>query len=308
MDNTETPLINDNASGRDRYAGFMELLNQNFNDQSRAAIMEAFDIAYRSLDGMKRYDGSPIFDHSIRTAGIVISDIGLGRNSTISTLLHDVARLGLINAEQIEEKFGEIPVSILNGLNLISRVQTKISASQADNFRDLIVSYSTDPRIILIKLADRLEVMRSLGMFPEAKQRKKSWESMNLYAQIAHKLGLYSIKSELEDISLKYLEPEDYAYINRRLEESSAERDKFIAEFVAPIRQRLDALGIKYHMKGRTKSVYSIWRKMKRTGVSFDEVYDIFAIRIIVDCPRENEKQLCWNVYSIVTDFYTPNP
>ena len=180
--------------------------------------------------------------------------------------------------------------------------------SQADNFRDLIVSYSTDPRIILIKLADRLEVMRSLAMFPEGKQRKKSWESMNLYAQIAHKLGLYSIKSELEDIALKYLEPEDYAYISRRLEETAAERDEFIAGFVAPIRERLDAQGIQYHIKGRTKSVYSIWRKMKRTGVSFDEVYDIFAIRIIVECPTESEKQLCWSIYSIVTDFYTPNP
>ena len=131
---------------------------------------------------------------------------------------------------------------------------------------------------------------------------------MNLYAQIAHKLGLYSIKSELEDIALKYLEPEDYAYISRRLEETAAERDEFIAGFVAPIRERLDAQGIQYHIKGRTKSVYSIWRKMKRTGVSFDEVYDIFAIRIIVECPTESEKQLCWSIYSIVTDFYTPNP
>ncbi len=219
-----------------------------------------------------------------------------------------MARLGLADADEIEKRFGSIPVSILEGLNLISKVHTKVSMSQADNFRDLIVSYSTDPRIILIKLADRLEVMRSLAMFPEGKQRKKSWESMNLYAQIAHKLGLYSIKSELEDIALKYLEPEDYAYISRRLEETAAERDEFIAGFVAPIRERLDAQGIQYHIKGRTKSVYSIWRKMKRTGVSFDEVYDIFAIRIIVECPTESEKQLCWSIYSIVTDFYTPNP
>ena len=179
---------------------------------------------------------------------------------------------------------------------------------QADNFRDLIVSYATDPRIILIKLADRLEVMRSLAMFPKEKQLKKSWESMNLYAQIAHKLGLYSIKSELEDIALSYLEPQDYAYISRRLAESASSRDRFIADFTAPIEEKLKAQGIKYHIKGRTKSIYSIWRKMKRTGVSFDEVYDIFAIRIIADCPPENEKQLCWNIYSIVTDFYTPNP
>ena len=308
MEYTETATITTAVQGTERYAGFLDLLGRTFNEQSRQAVMEAFEMARTALDGMVRYDGTPLFDHSVRTAEIVISEIGLGRNSTISTLLHDVARLGLADADEIEKRFGSIPVSILEGLNLISKVHTKVSMSQADNFRDLIVSYSTDPRIILIKLADRLEVMRSLAMFPEGKQRKKSWESMNLYAQIAHKLGLYSIKSELEDIALKYLEPEDYAYISRRLEETAAERDEFIAGFVAPIRERLDAQGIQYHIKGRTKSVYSIWRKMKRTGVSFDEVYDIFAIRIIVECPTESEKQLCWSIYSIVTDFYTPNP
>lgn len=308
MEYTEIQPEETQKTGTERYAGFRNLIAHTFNDQSRQDITAAFETARTALDGMLRYDGTPLFDHSVRTAEIVISEIGLGRNSTISTLLHDVARLGLIDADTIEKRFGTIPVSILEGLNLISKVRTKEAISQADNFRDLIVSYSTDPRIILIKLADRLEVMRSLDMFPEAKRRKKSWESMNLYAQIAHKLGLYSIKSELEDIALRYLEPEDYAYISRKLEESSAERDRFIAEFVAPIREKLDAQGIRYHMKGRTKSVYSIWRKMKRTGVPFDEVYDIFAIRIIVDCPVENEKQLCWNIYSIVTDFYTPNP
>ena len=308
MEYTETATITTAVQGTERYAGFLDLLGRTFNEQSRQAVMEAFEMARTALDGMVRYDGTPLFDHSVRTAEIVISEIGLGRNSTISPLLHDVARLGLADADEIEKRFGSIPVSILEGLNLISKVHTKVSMSQADNFRDLIVSYSTDPRIILIKLADRLGGMRSLAMFPEGKQRKKSWESMNLYAQIAHKLGLYSIKSELEDIALKYLEPEDYAYISRRLEETAAERDEFIAGFVAPIRERLDAQGIQYHIKGRTKSVYSIWRKMKRTGVSFDEVYDIFAIRIIVECPTESEKQLCWSIYSIVTDFYTPNP
>ena len=308
MEQTLTRSASAESTGTERYADFIGLIGRTFNEQSRPAVMEAFETARTALDGMVRYDGTPLFDHSVRTAEIVISEIGLGRNSTISTLLHDAARLGLLNAEEIERRFGAIPVSILEGMNLISKVRTKISMSQADNFRDLIVSYSTDPRIILIKLADRLEVMRSLAMFPEAKQQKKSWESMNLYAQIAHKLGLYSIKSELEDIALKYLEPEEYAHISRKLAESAAERNEFIAGFAAPIREKLDAQGIRYHIKGRTKSVYSIWRKMKRTGVPFDEVYDIFAIRIIVECPPEKEKQLCWNIYSIVTDFYTPNP
>lgn len=308
MENKEAQVYGSEEAGKGRYGSFFELVKKNFNDQSLRDITEAFDMAYTALEGLLRYDGTPLLDHSVRTAAIVISEIGLGRNSAISTLLHDAARLGLLGTEAIERRFGEIPVSILAGMNLISKVHTKVSMSQADNFRDLIISYSTDPRIILIKLADRLEVMRSLAMFPESKRSKKSWESMNLYAQIAHKLGLYSIKSELEDISLSYLEPQDYTHISRKLEESAAERDEFIASFIAPIKERLDAQGVEYHIKGRTKSVYSIWRKMKRTNVPFEDVYDIFAIRIIVNCARENEKQVCWSVYSTVTDFYTPNP
>ena len=162
--------------------------------------------------------------------------------------------------------------------------------------------------MILIKLADRLEVMRSLEMFPREKWRKKSWESMNLYAQIAHKLGLYGIKSELEDIALKYLEPKDYEHITTKLEESADERRAFIARFLVPITERLDRIGLKYHVKSRTKSIFSIWSKMHKQHVPFEGVYDIFAIRIIIDCPPEEEKRLCWTVFSVVTDFYTPTP
>lgn len=293
---------------KEKYAGFFRLIDKSFSPESVVMINDAFVVASTALDGLTRYDGSPLFDHSVKTAEIVVSEIGLGRNSTIATLLHDAARMGLINHEAIETHYGQAPVTILEGMNSISKVKTKQSSQQADNFRDLIISFSNDPRVILIKLADRLEVMRSLDMFPEPKRDKKSWESMNLYAQIAHKLGLYSIKSELEDIALRHLEPEDYNYITCRLRDTAAERDKFIASFIIPIEQRLKELGIKYYIKGRTKSVYSIWRKMKRSAISFDEIFDIFAIRIVIDCPREQEKQMCWNVYSIVTDFYTPNP
>lgn len=293
---------------RERYAGFFHIINNSFSPESIIMINDAFAVAATALDGMTRYDGSPLLDHSVNTAGIVVSEIGLGRNSTIATLLHDAARMGLIDPEAIEKHYGKAPLTILEGMNSISKVRTNIAPKQADNFRDLIISISSDPRVILIKLADRLEVMRSLEMFPEAKRAKKSWESMNLYAQIAHKLGLYSLKSELEDISLKHLEAKDYNYITCRLSDTAAERDKFIASFIAPIEQKLKEQGIKHHIKCRTKSVYSIWRKMKRSGISFDEIFDIFAIRIVIDCPREQEKQMCWNVYSIVTDFYTPNP
>ena len=286
----------------------MKIARSVFDDTVYDVVCSALRVAVDQLKGMTRHDGTPFVTHAINTAIIVIQEVGLGRNSTVSTLLHDVVRLGLMDAEQVGERFGKQCVGILQGLCNISEVDPKVESEQADNFRELIVSYSTDPRVILIKLADRLEVMRKLDIFPREKRKKKSWESLNLYAQIAHKLGLYNIKSELEDIALKYLEPKDYEYISRRLSETAAEREEFIRAFVKPIEEKMQHLGIKYHLKSRTKSIYSIWRKMKRMHIGFDEVYDLFAIRIIIDCPREQEKAQCWAIYSIVTDFYTPNP
>lgn len=291
-----------------KFGDFLRHAGGYFSAHSMGLIRRALALADRKLDGLTRYDGTPIMCHSVRTAEIVFAEIGLGRNSVISTLMHDVVRLRMLTAEEAGDMFGEPCVEIIKGLTHISDVRTKQSDEQAENFRDLIVSYSTDPRVILIKLADRLEVMRSLGMFPEEKRRKKSWESLNLYAQIAHKLGLYSIKSELEDISLRYLEPEAYADIRNRLEESEEERNKFIGEFLKPVRAKLDAAGIKYTVKSRTKSVYSVWSKMRRVKIAFEEIFDIFALRIIFDAPREMEKQAAWQIYSVVTDFYTPNP
>lgn len=290
------------------YRPFLKIARSVFDDTVYDVVCSALCVAVDQLKGMTRHDGTPFVTHAINTAIIVIQEVGLGRNSTVSTLLHDVVRLGLMDAEQIGERFGKQCVGILQGLCNISEVDPKVESEQADNFRELIVSYSTDPRVILIKLADRLEVMRKLDIFPREKRKKKSWESLNLYAQIAHKLGLYNIKSELEDIALKYLEPKDYEYISRRLSETAAEREEFIRAFVKPIEEKMQHLGIKYHLKSRTKSIYSIWRKMKRMHIGFDEVYDLFAIRIIIDCPREQEKAQCWAIYSIVTDFYTPNP
>lgn len=290
------------------YRPFLKIARSVFDDTVYDVVCSALRVAVDQLKGMTRHDGTPFVTHAINTAIIVIQEVGLGRNSTVSTLLHDVVRLGLMDAEQVGERFGEQCVCILQGLCNISEVDPKVESEQADNFRELIVSYSTDPRVILIKLADRLEVMRKLDIFPREKRKKKSWESLNLYAQIAHKLGLYNIKSELEDIALKYLEPKDYEYISRRLSETAAERKEFIRAFVKPIEEKMQHLGIKYHLKSRTKSIYSIWRKMKRMHIGFDEVYDLFAIRIIIDCPREQEKAQCWAIYSIVTDFYTPNP
>ncbi len=300
----------DEGELRERYSRLFNLMDEYFDTESTLLATKALLVAEEALAGMERYDGSPLIEHSVKAAEIVIAEVGLGRNSTIATLLHDVERMGLMSKEEIVKQFGETPMRIIEGMSRISGVTTKVSQSQAENFRDLIVSYSTesDPRVILIKLADRLEVMRSLDIFPEAKRIKKSWESMNIYAQIAHKLGLYTIKGEFEDLALKYLEPVEYHDIREKLARTASERDKFIKEFLSPIEEKMKQSDFKYHIKSRTKSIYSIWRKMKKQKVPFEEVYDIFAIRIIVDCELSKEKMFCWGVYSIVTDFYTPNP
>ena len=299
-----------------RYEKLRTLVRANFSEQTQALVDEALVYADGKLASLTRYDGSPLLTHAAAVAGIVISEVGLGRNSTISAILHDVVRLAhkqlpaeefLALTADIRSRFGEQVVGITIGMCNISELKLKVAKEQAENFRDLLVSYSEDPRVILIKLADRLEVMRSLEIFPREKWRKKSWESMNLYAQIAHKLGLYSLKSELEDIALKYLEPKDYEHIVTKLEESADERKAFIARFLVPIEERLHKLGIKYHIKSRTKSIFSIWTKMHKQHVPFEGVYDIFALRIILDCPPEEEKTQCWAVYSIVTDYYIPN-
>ena len=299
-----------------RYESLWRYSQETFSQTTCDLVEKALSFAAERMEGYLRYDGSPMLDHDVAVAEIVAREIGLGRNSTVAAILHDVLRIA--NAEhpervealsrEIHKEFGDQVLGIIVGLCKISNIKLKISKEQADNFRDMIVSYSEDPRVILIKLADRLEVMRNLSIFPPEKRKKKSWESMNLYAQIAHKLGLYNLKSELEDLALKYLEPKDYEYITRRLEETESERQTFIARFIAPILEKVDQQGIKYHVKSRTKSIYSIWNKMRKQNVDFDGVYDIFALRIIIDCEPEREKQYCWTIYSIVSDYYTPNP
>jgi GTP pyrophosphokinase len=279
-------------------------------------VDHALIFAAEHLAAEVRYDSTPLLDHSVGVARIVIEEVGLGRNSTIAAIVHDVVRIAIQRrspeldsiAATIRNEYGEEVLGIAVALCKISDIKLKVSKEQASDFRDMIVSYSEDPRVILIKLADRLEVMRTLDIFPEKKRRTKSWESLNLYAQIAHKLGLYSIKSELEDLSLKHLEPESYNHIVHELKESEAERIAFIEKFLEPVRQLLDRDGISYHIKSRTKSVFSIFQKMRKQRVDFKGVYDIFALRIIIDCPVEKEKAQCWTVYSHVASLYMPNP
>ncbi|MBO5875903.1 MAG: bifunctional (p)ppGpp synthetase/guanosine-3',5'-bis(diphosphate) 3'-pyrophosphohydrolase [Alistipes sp.] len=307
----------------ERYEVFREYVRESFSQTTQDLTDKAIEYAAEKLAGEVRYDGSPLLDHAVQVAMIAVKEIGLGRNSAVAAIIHDVVRIAdkaksenLVELlEQIRTLFGEQVVGIVVGLANISSIKLKTSKEQASDFRDMIVSYSEDPRVILIKLADRLEVMRSLKIFPKEKWRKKSWESMNLYAQIAHKLGLYNIKSELEDVALSYLEPEAFNEIKTKLEATESERQTFIARFVEPIAARIDAHNatmpeaqkIRYHLKSRTKSIFSIWNKMRKQHVPFEGVYDIFAIRLIIDCPKELEKSQCWMVYSIVSDIYTPN-
>ena len=299
----------------ERYASLRTKVAKLFSPTTQTLVDEALVYADAHIGELRRYDGTPLLDHDVEVAYIVVSEIGLGRNSAVASILHDTVRLaakaddGTLAPmlDEIAEKFGKEVVGIVVGLSNISELKLNMQSEQASNFRDMIVAYSSDPRVILIKLSDRLEVMRSLAMFPKNKRLKKSWESMNLYAQIAHKLGLYKIKSELEDLALSWLEPDDYREISTKLKESEQERLNFIADFTEPIKRGLNAAGIRYHIKSRTKSIYSIWNKMRKQHVPFEGVYDIFAIRIIIDCPKEREKMQCWTVYSIVSDIYTPN-
>ena len=300
----------------ERYSTLRTKVAQMFSTTTQQLVDKALIFADSHLSEFTRYDGKPMLDHAVGVAYIVATEVGLGRNSTVSAIIHDVIRLAAKSDDQerleqllseCKEMFGEEVVGIVSGLANISELKFNTHKEQASSFRDMIVAYSEDPRVILIKLADRLEVMRSIAIFPKEKRKKKSWESMNLYAQIAHKLGLYNIKSELEDLALSQLEPEGYQHIVDKLAESEEERLAFIDHFLEPIRKALDNAGIKYHIKSRTKSVYSIWNKMRKQQVPFEGVYDIFALRIIIDCEKAQEKAQCWVVYSIVSDFYTPN-
>ena len=299
-----------------RYDKLRSAIRRTLSPDEAAAADRALEYAAEHTASQVRHDGSPMLDHAAEVARIGLEEIGLGGDSVVAAILHDVVRTAsrqdeetfLRLTDEIRDRFGKEVLGMTVSLSHISDIRLKASREQAENFRELIVSYSEDPRVILIKLADRLEVMRRLEIFPREKWRKKSWESMNLYAQIAHKLGLYSIKSELEDIALKYLEPKDYEHVVTKLEESAEERRAFIARFLVPIEERLGKLGIKYHIKSRTKSIFSIWTKMHKQHVPFEGVYDLFAIRIILDTPYEKERSDCWQVYSIITDMYQPNP
>ena len=257
---------------------------------------------------MRRKSGEPYIYHPLEVALVCVEEIGLGTTSIVAALLHDVVEDTDWELEDIEREFGYKVMTIIDGLTKIAGVFDYGSSQQAENFRKMLLTLSDDVRVILIKLADRLNNMRTLGSMPRHKQLKIASETMYLYAPLAHRLGLYSIKSELEDLYLKFTDTDTYKEIVFKINESKSYRNKFIKSFIQPVEDELVRQGLSFVIKGRPKSVYSIFNKMKKQGIPFEEVYDLFAVRIILGSEAENEKADCWQVYSIVTDFYRPNP
>jgi GTP pyrophosphokinase len=237
-----------------------------------------------------------------------VEEIGLGVRSTICALLHDTVEDTDVTLDDIEREFGNEIARIIDGLTKISNVVDANSSQQAENFKKILLTLTDDPRVILIKLADRLHNMRTLDSMKAEKQLKVSSETVYVYAPLAHRMGLYNVKTELEDLSMKYLETDTYKEIARKLSETRRERTRYVNEFIKPIKEKLDRGEFDYEIQGRPKSIHSIWNKMKKKGVSFEEVYDLFAIRIILTSPQEREKEDCWKVYSLITDMYTPSP
>ncbi len=278
------------------------------NDEQKKTIRKAFEIALSAHKEMRRKSGEPYILHPLAVAQIVAEEMGLGPTSVICALLHDTVEDTEITLDDIKKEFGETTAKIVDGLTKISGVFDLQSSQQAENFRKLVLSLTDDMRVILIKLADRLHNMRTLDHMPRNKQLKVASETSFLYAPLAHRLGFYEIKSELEDLSMKYTDTDMYRGIAKKLNETKRERNRYINDFIKPIEERLKQEGLKFHIYGRPKSIHSIWNKMQTKGVEFEQVYDLFAIRVIIDTSPEKEKAECWKVYSIITDFYRPNP
>ena len=244
-----------------------------------------------------------------QTANLVVEEIGLKRDAVLAILLHPCIEDGYLTIDEVRQDFGESVARILHGLQRIQDLYKKNPVIETENFRNLLLSFAEDMRVILIMIADRVNLMRQIRDTKKSDaQREVSEEAAYLYAPLAHKLGLYKLKSELEDLSLKYLEHDAYYHIKEKLSETKKSRDAYIERFIQPVRERLEEAGLKFHIKGRTKSIHSIWQKMKKQKCAFEGVYDLFAIRVILDSPIEKEKMHCWQVYSIVTDMYQPNP
>jgi guanosine-3',5'-bis(diphosphate) 3'-pyrophosphohydrolase len=291
-----------------RYRRLLRKAKPILNEGDAKLIKKAFTISLEAHKDMRRKSGEPFIFHPLAVAEICVEEIGLGTTSIIAALMHDVVEDTDIELVDIERLFGKKISRIIDGLTKIRGVFEYGTSQQAENFRKMLFTLSEDVRVILIKLADRLHNMRTLDSMPRNKQLKVANETIYLYAPLAHRLGLNAIKTELEDLYLRFTDRSVYHSIAQKIDATKAVRNKFIKQFMVPINEELGKLSVEYEIKGRPKSIHSIWNKMRKQNIPFEEVYDLFAIRIIIDTAVEHEKALCWQVYSIVTDYYTPNP
>ncbi|AEE18140.1 GTP pyrophosphokinase [Dokdonia sp. Hel_I_63] len=292
-----------------QYKKLLRISYQTLSEDDKKMIRKAFDVAVDAHKSQRRKSGEAYIFHPVAVAQIVASEIGLDATSIASALLHDVVEDTEYTLSDLEQMFGETVARIVNGLTKISSLKKDRDVSlQAENFRKMLLTINDDPRVIIIKIADRLHNMQTMDSMRPDKQSKIASETLYIYAPLAHRMGLYNIKTELEDLSLKYTEPEVYKDLSSKITESKAQQDDYIKDFKKVIEDSLDEEGLNYEIKGRPKSIYSIRRKILAQGVTFEEVYDKFAIRIIYKSDKANEKFLAWKIYSIVTDHFRPNP
>ena len=307
---TAEDIKKENAAIAKEYKELLKISYRNLSAADKKIIRKAFDVAVDAHKDQRRKSGEAYIFHPISVAKIVASEIGLDATSIAAALLHDVVEdCEDYSISDIEQLFGETVARIVNGLTKISSLKKDKDISlQAENFRKMLLTLNDDVRVIIIKIADRMHNMQTIQSLREDKQIKIASETLYIYAPLAHKIGLYNIKSELEDLALKYTEPEVYESILLKLKESKEDQDNYISEISAILEGALAKEKIRYEIKGRPKSIFSIRRKMQKQGVSFEEVYDKFAVRIIYKSGLKNEKFLAWKIYSIVTDFFRPNP
>ena len=290
------------------YRALLRTLKTKLKPGDKMLLRNAFEMAAEAHKTMRRKSGEPYILHPLAVAKICVEEIGLGVRSTICALLHDTVEDTDITLQDITREFGSEIAKIVDGLTKISTVMDSNSSQQAENFKKILLTLTDDPRVILIKLADRLHNMRTMDSMKREKQLKISSETVYVYAPLAHRMGLYNIKTEMEDLAMKYMDPDTFKFIAQKLQDSKKERTRYINDFIKPLKEKLDKTGFDFEIYGRPKSIHSIWNKIKKKGVSFEEVYDLFAIRIIVNAQPAKEKEECWKVYSIITDEYNPSP
>lgn len=306
---TEIDIEKENKAIAKEYKELLRISYQTLSPDDKKIIRKAFDVAVEAHKDQRRKSGEAYIFHPIAVAKIVASEIGLGPTAIAAALMHDVVEDSPITVEEIEKMFNPKIAQLVDGLTKIAKVKTDQEISmQAENFRKMLLTLNDDVRVILIKLADRLHNMQTMGAMADYKQAKIASETLYIYAPLAHRLGLYNIKTKLEDLGLKYTEPEVYQDIVSKMKESKEEQEAYISSISDVLKKSLDEEGIEYTLKGRPKSIYSIRRKMLAQGVTFDEVYDKFALRIVYKSTPHDEKFLAWKIYSIVTDHYRPSP